>query len=232
MTTRALVTVGIYVVIVVVAFATPLFDDSFSPVLLVAMHLGLGVGVARPWALAVPLVTAVAGLLIAWPDDDGLTSFLVIVATVPAAALTAVGWALGRARPRISVTAGVICGAACALALASAVVGRAQRGPHLPPSVQARLPLKLSLGNLCPGAESSEAVLRDVRARGEVLVAELRARPNHLVKYTYYWAHVGEDIKDITVRKLAEEQLADLESGGFSGSGCAPDLQERLRAEL
>ena len=118
------------------------------------------------------------------------------------------------------------------LALASGAVERAQRGPHVPASVQAQLPTDLSLGNLCPGAESSQSVLRDVRARGDRLVAELRARPNHLVTYTYYWAHGGKEQKEITIRQLAEEQLADLESGSVSGPRCAPDLQRQLRAEL
>jgi hypothetical protein len=108
---------------------------------------------------------------------------------------------------------------------------RAVRGPGriARASVEARLPIELSSGNLCPDAETPVDVERDVRARAEALIIELGRRPNELVTYTYYDAHGPDDEeREITIRELAEEQLADLDSGG----DCAPELRRRIRAAM
>jgi hypothetical protein len=225
MALRQWLTLCAYVAIVAVTFGTSLVDAvEWWLLLLVMANVGLGAGVARWWALAVPAVVAVALVAVDW--------LWALVQGVPAVGLTAVGVLLGRASPRVSVPALVLCGAACALALGLSAYESVRRGPPLPASVQEQLPLKISLGNLCPGAESDPEVTRDVRARGERLVRELRTRPRHTVTYTQYWAHGGEELQEITVRRLAENQLGDLEGGGVSGEDCAPDLMRRLRAAL
>src|ERR671914_410218 len=58
-------------------------------------------------------------------------------------------------------------------------------------------------------------------------LALLLGAPAHLVTYTYYDAHSGDDERrEITLRELAEEQLKDLEAGG---PNCSSELQRRLR---
>jgi len=79
------------------------------------------------------------------------------------------------------------------------------------------------------GAETPMTAAQDIRRRAEVLVRELRRRPNHLVTYTYYSAHGDDERRDITGRELAEEQLKDLES---NGPDCDPDLERRLRSAM
>jgi hypothetical protein len=108
---------------------------------------------------------------------------------------------------------------------------RAVRGPGriARASAEARLPIELSSGNVCPDAETPVDVERDVRARAEALIRELGRRPNELVTYTYYDGDGADDeAREITIRELAEEQLADLDSGG----DCAPELQRRIRAAM
>jgi hypothetical protein len=52
------------------------------------------------------------------------------------------------------------------------------------------------------------------------MIRELRRHPDWLVTYTYYYEDAPEgERKEITVRKLAEEQLADLRSGSAAGLG-------------
>jgi hypothetical protein len=102
---------------------------------------------------------------------------------------------------------------------------------RLPADTQARLPLTISLGNLCPGAESPPELIRDIRRRAEALLAELEARPDHLVTYTFFTEEEGPIEEEITVRELAEVALRDLRDGESFGP-CAPDLQERLEAGL
>ena len=99
----------------------------------------------------------------------------------------------------------------------------------MPAAVQSELPTEESLGNLCPGASTSPQLERDIRRRADVLIRELRRRPDHLVTYTYYYSDEPEERRDITVRKLAEEQLADIASGG---PHCAPELERRIRAAM
>lgn len=64
-----------------------------------------------------------------------------------------------------------------------------------------------------------------------MLLRELRERPNHTVTYTFEWAHDGDEVREITVRELAEISLDDLEHGD-ARDRCAPEVRRRLRAAL
>ena len=90
--------------------------------------------------------------------------------------------------------------AVAALPALWAAVETAERGEHVPASLERQLPIGLSLGNLCPGAESDPELVRRLRRQTDVLI-----------------------------RELAEEQLADIESGG---PRCVPELERRTRAAL
>jgi hypothetical protein len=103
---------------------------------------------------------------------------------------------------------------------------------RLPPSVQRQLPLDISLGNLCPGAETPPELVRDLRRKAEALLAQLRANPDALVRYTFYTEEEGPIRQDIPVREVAELQLDDLRSGSSDLGECAPDLQRRLEEGL
>jgi hypothetical protein len=103
---------------------------------------------------------------------------------------------------------------------------------HLPPSVQRQLPLDISLGNLCPGAETPPELVRDLRRKAEALLAQLHANPDALVSYTFYTEEEGPIRQDIPVHEVAELQLDDLRSGSSDLGECAPDLQGRLEEGL
>jgi hypothetical protein len=122
------------------------------------------------------------------------------------------------------------------LVLAALMAGCAGDGgseaAHLPQDVQRQLPLDLTLGNLCPGAETPAYISRDLRRKAEVLLRELRNRPDFLVTDIVYFEG-GEAERDVvTVRELAERQLLDLREGGSDLGACAPDLQQRLEDGL
>jgi hypothetical protein len=202
-------------------------DDLWAPLaLLVVAHLGLGWAVARPWVLLLPATLCVGLFFVAGASElDWLILFLGLPITV---VLTTVGLLLGlRADRRAPVAIGL---AAIALGCGAwTAVQWVDRGPHVPASVQRELPTDVSLGNLCPGAESDPEFEDDVRRRAEVLIRELRRNPDHVVTDTVHHSHGGEEQQDITIRQLAEDQLADIESGG---PNCAPELERRIRAAL
>ena len=231
----AVLGVGIYAALVL-SLATPLYlplssgrDDAWALlVLLAAAHLGLGTAIRRPWALTLPVALSILAFLTAGADE---LAWLAILLGAPAlVALTAVGSALSRAFQQQSnaIAAGFFVVAL--LPVAWAAVETTRRGPPLPASVQSQLPTEISLGNLCPGAETPARAEQDIRRRAEVLIRELRRRPTHLVTYTYYSAHGDDDERrEITIRELAEEQLKDMES---NGPNCDPDLERRLRRAM
>ena len=215
----------------VASLATPLYDPLFSGddewwtllVLLVFAHLGLGAAVGRTWALALPLALSVGFFLLGGAEE--LAWLWLFVGAPLLVAVTAIGFAFRRVRwipaPLFAVAAlPALWGAAATV----------ERGEHVPASLERQLPIKASLGNLCPGAESDPEFERQLRRQTEVLIRELERRPNDLVTYTYYDAHsADQDRRDITIRELAEEQLADIESGG---PRCVPELERRIRAAL
>jgi len=185
------------------------------------------VAVARAWALAPPVALAIAAFVA--DGAEGLAWLTLIVGAPVLVAITALGWWLGRTLKRWRAPAALGVFAVALLPVAWAGSERARQGPHVPASVQAQLPTRLSLGNLCPGTQTPPRIERDLRRRAEALVRELERRPHDLVTYTFYYSDSPEERRDITIRQLAEEQLGDMEA---HGSNCAPRLQRRLRAAL
>lgn len=212
----------------VAALATvpPGSEDWPALILLLVAHVGLGWAVARAWTLLLPAVLCLGAFLAAGAGGlDWLVLFLALPILV---AVTAVGLLLGRkAGARRPIAFGLV--ALALVAVSSTAFQWVNRGPHVPPSVQRELPTDISLGNLCPGAATPADVERDVRRRAEALIRELRRNPDHVVTDTQYFAHGGEERRDITIRDLAEDQLADIESGG---PNCAPELERRIRAAM
>jgi hypothetical protein len=220
--------------LVVGSLATPLYeplgpagDGSWLPLLtVVAVHVALGLLVRPGWVLAVPVGLAVlAGVLSPTLADAVLWVLLgALLAGVTSAAQRSTG-ALGRAAAPPAL-------AALALALVPAgvaAVETARRGPPAPAAVQARLPLTLRLGELCPTSETDAEVVRDLRRRAEALLVELRRRPQELVPWTTHVEAGPPETEQITIRELAEVQL---ESMRDNGPNCDPPLERRLRAAL
>jgi hypothetical protein len=115
--------------------------------------------------------------------------------------------------------------AAPALLLAGlAVACGSEHGPHVSPAVQRSLPVDYSLGNLCPGAETPQALERRISATADALIRELHRRPDDLVTYTFYSEESDPETRDITVRQLAEEQVSALD--------CNPRLKHRIQAAM
>ena len=235
MSRRCQVTLAVYALLVASLF-TPLYDpftagrdDSWAiAVAAVAAHIGLGAGVARPWALLLPLLLGLAGFLA--DGAEGL-SLLILFIGIPAGLLaTGIGWA-GAAllrRHAVAVAAAAFVLALVPVGWATVETVRRATAPHLPDALQAQLPTEESLGNLCPGAETPRKVVRRLERQTEVLIRELDRRPDWLVSYVFYYSDDPPERRDITVRELAEEQLRDLEAGGR----CAPRLQRRFRDAL
>ena len=152
-----------------------------------------------------------------------------VVGPVLGVALIAAGWRLGHAIDRGSLPA-VASFVAALVPVAWAGVEQVDRSgaPHAPSELEAQLPIELSLGNLCPGAETDPATVRKLKRQAEVLLREVEAHPDWLVTYTYYYSDTEdtEDTREITIEELAEEGLTSLEAGG---DGCQPELQHRLR---
>lgn len=106
-----------------------------------------------------------------------------------------------------------------------------QPARQLPPDVQRELPLDLSLGNLCPGAETPAYLLPGLERSARALVRELRARPDWLVTYTFHTEEEGPIVEEITVRELAEIELDGMQ-GEPGETLCRPDLQRRIADAL
>ena len=204
-------------------------DDSWGiVVVLVAAHIGVGAGVARIWALLLPVVFSVAVFLAA--GAEGL-AFVTLLLGIPGGIVaTGIGWigavVLRRGAAALAMTA-FVCGLVVAIWAAVETTERAT-AQHVPAALQAQLPTELSLGNLCPGAETPRHLTARLRRQTDVLIRELHRHPDWLVSYVYYYSDDPEERTDITIRELAEEQLKDLESGG----NCAPELQRRIRDAL
>ena len=202
-------------------------DDTWAIALLVvAVHVALGVAVARWWVLAAPVV---AGLAAFFAGGAAALAWLILVFGVPialvATALGALaGWRLGRRAVPVAATLFALAAAPAAWAAVETI----KRGtaPHVSAAAQRQLPTEESLASDCED-ESGSASRIDPKARA--LLRELERNPDALVTYTYYYADdPDEDRRDITVRELAEEALRDLEAN----PGCREDLRRRLEAEL
>jgi hypothetical protein len=233
---RAWIAVAIYVALLA-TLATSLYDpfetgedDSWVIIVMLSgAHLAVGIAIARAWALMLPVVAAVVGF---FASGGEALSWLVFILELPlAAVLTAIGWLIGRRLgPRAGFAAApVFVLAALPTAAAAVETFERSRAPHVPATVQRQLPLDVSLGNLCPGAETPGPLRRDIERRAEVLLRELDRHPDWLVTNTYYPAESPDvEHRDITVRELAEEQLRDLKSG----LDCRLPLRGRLEHAL
>ena len=196
-------------------------------VLVAAANLALGAAIRRAWVLALPVAVSIIAFLAG--GAEGLAWLTILVGAPVLVALTAVGVWLGRALgPRADAIAIALLVVAL-LPTAWAAAETSRRGPHVPAAIQGRLPTEISLGNLCPGSETSAEVERDIRRRAEALLRELRRRPAQLVTYTYYSSDGDDERRDITIRELAEEQLKDMDA---YGPNCDPDLERRLRKAM
>ncbi|MDA0183129.1 hypothetical protein OJ997_22660 [Solirubrobacter phytolaccae] len=215
---------GGYVALVYLALGPPLNDGTLNATVVALAHLLLGLGVARWWVLGVPVAVALAGLYLA-TDDFGL---LALFGGPICVLLTAVGRGLAYAPPKLRAGVAALCAALIAFAFLGDVVTELRKGPPLPATVQRELPVQYSLVVLCPWSDEDQT---RARASIDVLIRELDARPDHTLTYTVHWAHGDEDVRDITVRQLADITLDDLEHGDVRGP-CAPDLQRRIRAAL
>ena len=137
---------------------------------------------------------------------------------------------------RGAVVAGCAAAVAVALAVELVVEGGEDEPParELPAADQKRLPIKASLGNLCPGASTPQRFERRLRRQADRLLVELERRPDWLVDYTYYTEQHPPQRTTITVRELGEEALHDLEVFADAGGPreCEPELQQQLRAAL
>jgi hypothetical protein len=229
----AIVALAIYAVLVgslLTSLYDPLYagrDDSWTLLVVLALaHVGMGAAVGRAWVLALPAALSIAGFLLG--GAEGLAWLALLLGAPVLVGVTAAGMLLGRAAPRRRDALGLGFLAVALLGPAWAVVETARRGPHVPASVQRQLPTDVSLGNLCPGA-SDPSFERDVRRRAEVLIRELRRRPNDVVTEVSSFSDGSDERRDITVRELAEEQLADMES---PASDCDPELRRRIRAAM
>ena len=204
-------------------------DDSWLLVFFFAgAQIGLGVGVARAWVLVIPVVVAIIGFVVG--GAEGLAWLTLIFGAPALVVVTVLGLVLSRliasARAPIGVGAFVVALVPAGFALNE----WRQRGPHVPPSVQAALPTDVSINDLCAGPSGSalpRGEATEIRRKTDALIRELHRRPHDLVTYTYYYSDEPDETHDITVRELAEEQLKDLDE-----PGCPAELRDRIRAAL
>jgi hypothetical protein len=234
---RVWIAVTIYAVLLA-TLATPLYDPFTTgdndawllAVLAVAVHVGLGLAVARWWVLIAPVVAAGVGFFVA---DDAFGAFFLVLLGLPVAlAVTAAACFGSRRLTRYAWPAALACFGLAALPAVAAAFETADRSqsPHLPARVQKQLPIRESLGNLCPYASTPKNLRRKLERSVDVLAREIRRDPDALVTYTYYYSdQAREEKRDITVRELAEEELSALRAGG---ENCRPDLQRKLKAVL
>ena len=220
----------LYVVILVIALVPVLYaeSDEFSVAWIAfwLAQLGLGLGVARPW-VAIPALISCAMLVVIM--DFGGWGWLLLASTAPCGVgLAVAGYGLAVALGRWATPTSL---AVFAIALLPGLAGVADALRHtpaerLPAAVQRQLPIKYSLGNLCPLAHTPQGLEEQIRRQAAVLLRELRRRPDALVSYTYEYEDRDPETKEITVRALAEQSLSDLPER------CAPKLRERLQRAL
>lgn len=219
------------------SLATDLYDawtapvDSPWPVLvmLVAAHLGLGVLVRRAWVLALPVVLGLVSF--AYSGASGLAWLFILLEVPVLAAFTGTGWLVGRSLPdRAATSIGIVAFVVAACPAGWAVIAMAQRGPRVPASVQSQLMTDLSLGNLCPHTRTPGPLRRRLRRSAEVLIDQLRRRPDDLVTVTDRTEQDPEgEERRITIRQFAERQLEDLRR---PGRDCVPALTRRIEDAL
>lgn len=229
MVMRQWIALAVYAAIIASLF-TPLYDalpneGAEALVLLLpatAASAAVGAGIARGWALVVPLA-AVAAIAVDWAaaEVDPTSWPLLFVAALVLLACTGGGIALGRAADPGPGPLSAVLFAIALVPAGWAVVETIRRGPPAPAAVQDQLPLDISLGNLCPGAGTSPGQEANIRRRADALITAVRARPYDQVTIR----ESDNDQRTITIRRLAREQLDQLE-------GCDVELEDRLLAAI
>lgn len=189
------------------ALTTPLFDATYerwSLPLVTALAATAAMGAAvRGWRALLVAVAAVAVLA----TDSGSQAILVLVFATPVLlVLASVGSLAGRLTGSLASVALFV--------LALVPVGMAasawlQRGEHVSPSLQAALPVRDSLNQMCPEASSPPEYRSRLRMMAETLIREARRRPNALVTFTFYYSDDPEETRDITIRQLVGETLGE-----------------------
>src|SRR4051812_2170650 len=140
---RAWLAVAVYAALLV-TLATPLYDSFktgeddrwVTAAMVAALHLGVGVAVARTWVLALPVAFTVVDF---FATGGEALSWLVLILGLPILlALTGTGWAAGRLLgPRAGqVAAAVFALAALPTAAATAETIKRSRAPHVPKAMQ------------------------------------------------------------------------------------------------
>jgi hypothetical protein len=214
---RVWIAIAVYSVLMT-TLATPIYDpfetgddDSWVVVVLViGVHVGIGLAIARWWALLAPVCAMGIGFFLA---DEAVGAVLLLMFALPVLlVVTAAACFGGRKLHASAWPVALGCFAVAALPAAAGAVEAIERdaAPHVPRQVQAELPT---------GGSTCEA-----RRRIDALVGQLRRDPHALVTYTWTLAHGGEEKRDITVREVAEEML--------SSGTCDPETRRRLESAL
>jgi hypothetical protein len=202
-------------------------DDGWAiDLALAAVHVGVGAALRSPRAMLLSVPVAVAGIL---TSDSALEGVGAVVGSVLGAGLIAAGWGLAElaGRSRFGAAAVAVGGLAPALVVwtvAAAQTAERSDSPHASPSLEARLPNPYdNLSDVCGKVEPEYAAR--LRRKAAVLIRELRDRPDLLVTVTYTYSEVPSETREITVRELAEEKLADMDEHG----GPCPEVERPLR---
>ncbi len=188
------------------SLATPLYEPlsvrGETPWAVLAVlggaHIGLGLVVRRGWVLVLPAVFGVLAFVAS--GAEGL-AWLILVLELPfLVAITAAAWLTGRNLQHAATGMGIAAFAAAGCTPVAAAIATAARGPDVSAALQARLPIELSLGNLCPNTQTAGPQRRMLRRSAELLITELRRRPDNLVTYTYFTEQDADgDRREITI---------------------------------
>ena len=104
---------------------------------------------------------------------------------------------------------------------------------HVPAHIQRQLPLLPGgFGELCPKLSATPAERRRTIREADVLLRELKRRPDEVVTIEDSSFDEGHEPYDITVRELAERRLEGLRLNSEWLGDCAPRLRQRLTAAL
>lgn len=205
-------------------FLSPQDDRSWLLLLVwLSSQIAVGVMVRSPWVLAVPVVVTVGAF---FAQGAEALAWLFLVEALPVlTVMTLIGRWVGKIAPRHRAGIAVGLFALSAVPGVLATVETLQRGSRVPPAVQARLPTKQSLADLCSSEDALGQERSDLHRRGDALVRELRAHPNRTVVQDVVLADSPETgHRTLTVRRLGREQLAALEAIG----GCEPKLRQQI----
>jgi hypothetical protein len=185
-------------------------------------HVAIGLAFGLPGLAA----AAISTVLVVIAGDGGEGTALSVIVTLPAV-LICVGAGAGLARLGVPEWLAL---PVIALALAPAVwagVERARRGPHVSPAIEATLPTRRYLTDMCVDGETSRRPDPGLTSQARALLREVERRPQELISWTFFSAHSGDqDRREITIHQLAEIQ-ADSLNDGFAT--CAPALARQLR---